>query len=57
MRLQTNGIDLGIVTISLGVATYPQHGTNRDSLIKSADEASYEAKLGGINRVVVASVK
>jgi diguanylate cyclase (GGDEF)-like protein len=53
MELHHNGHNLGKVTISIGVATYPQHGTTRDTLIKSADEASYQAKETGRNRVVV----
>lgn len=53
MRLEYNGHDMGKITISVGVSTYPQHGETRDSLIKSADEASYEAKKGGRNLVVV----
>jgi diguanylate cyclase (GGDEF)-like protein len=53
MELHHNGHDLGKVTISIGVATYPQHGTTRDTLIKSADEASYKAKETGRNRVIV----
>ena len=56
-ELQHNGKDLGNVTISLGVASYPQHGATRDTLIKSADEASYQAKQAGKNRVVLAKTK
>ena len=54
MSIHHNGKNLGTVTISLGIATYPQHGRTRDVLIKSADEASYQAKQTGKNRVVVA---
>jgi len=42
------------LTISIGVATYPQHGSNPDSLIDAADNALYEAKESGRNRVVLA---
>ena len=44
------------VTISLGVAECPQHGSMRDTLVKSADLALYASKTGGRNRVTVASV-
>lgn len=44
----------GKVTISIGVASFPQHADNGDELINSADEALYEAKRGGRNRVCVA---
>lgn len=42
------------VSISSGVATYPHHGPSVDSLKKSVDEALYEAKKQGGNRVVFA---
>jgi len=40
-------------TLSLGVAVYPQHGSTGDSLLHAADEALYEAKSQGRDRVVV----
>jgi diguanylate cyclase (GGDEF)-like protein len=39
------------VTISAGVAAYPDHGKNATELLSAADAAVYEAKLGGRNRV------
>ena len=44
----------GKVTISIGVATFPEHAESGDELINKADEALYEAKRGGRNRVCVA---
>jgi diguanylate cyclase (GGDEF)-like protein len=42
------------VTISAGIATYPEHGTTRDELVKSADAGLYAAKQSGRNRIVLA---
>ncbi len=42
------------VTVSIGVASYPEHGVDMDGLIKSADDALYIAKRLGRNRVIVA---
>ena len=41
----------GRVTMSLGVATYPEHGTDVNSLIKYADDALYRGKHAGRNVV------
>ena len=43
----------GRVTISIGVACYPYHAETGDELINRADEALYEAKRGGRNRVCI----
>jgi diguanylate cyclase (GGDEF)-like protein/PAS domain S-box-containing protein len=40
----------------IGVAIYPDHGKDEESLMKSADEAMYLAKEQGRDRVCVASV-
>ena len=47
---------LGRVTISLGIATYPLHGDNRETLIQSADQALYISKRDGRNRTTVADI-
>ena len=38
------------VTASVGIALYPDHGEDFDTLIKKADKAMYEAKNQGRNR-------
>lgn len=43
------------LTISVGVAVYPLHGQDADSLCAAADKAMYRAKERGRNCVVVAS--
>ncbi|WP_337840146.1 GGDEF domain-containing protein [Rheinheimera sp.] len=40
------------VTISAGVACYPEHGTTAFNLIQAADQALYQAKAAGRNRVI-----
>lgn len=42
------------VTISCGVATYPDHARDAATLIRMADSAVYQAKGDGRNRTVVA---
>lgn len=39
------------LTLSIGVATYPEDGYTADSLIDAADAALYAAKAGGRNRI------
>lgn len=39
------------ISASIGVAVYPQHGSDEDELAKSADAAMYRAKQEGRNQV------
>jgi diguanylate cyclase (GGDEF)-like protein len=43
---------LGAVTISGGVAAYPQDATSEVELIRAADHALYQAKNAGRNRII-----
>jgi len=43
------------LTASLGVAAYPQHGQDKDTLVSAADQALYQAKVQGRSRVHVFS--
>jgi len=45
---------LGNITISLGVACFPEHGKTSEQLIQSADIALNYAKTSGRDRVAVA---
>jgi len=39
------------LTVSVGLATYPTHALDKDTLLREADDALYRAKNGGKNRV------
>lgn len=51
------GRSLGEVTISIGVALYPENGGSAETVMEAADRALYEAKHSGRDRVVMASKK
>lgn len=44
------------LTVSVGVAAFPQHGPNVMDVVKAADNAMYLAKAKGRNQVVIAPV-
>ena len=44
-------------TVSIGVASFPEHGADVEAVLHAADMALYDAKLGGRNRVRVAPPK
>lgn len=48
---------LSRITISLGVACFPHHGSTPDDLLRQADAALYRAKQGGRDQVMVAGVQ
>ncbi len=47
----------GHISVSVGIASYPIHAEESDTLFRRADEALYEAKLAGRNLVRVCSAK
>lgn len=60
LRLETksysteiDGWEVGM-SISIGVATFPEHASDSEALLKRADEALYEAKRAGKNQTCVA---
>jgi diguanylate cyclase (GGDEF)-like protein/PAS domain S-box-containing protein len=42
-------------SISIGIATFPDHGHTREALIEAADKALYTAKHNGRNRVEISA--
>src|SRR5882757_7736087 len=55
LELRYGDKPLGPVTVSLGVAAFPDHAKESAELLRHADEALYEAKGAGRNRVVAYS--
>jgi diguanylate cyclase (GGDEF)-like protein len=53
-RLEGEDVDLSRVTASVGVASFPHHAADAESLFRRADDAMYAAKAAGKNRVAVA---
>ncbi|MBD1834462.1 diguanylate cyclase [Cyanobacteria bacterium FACHB-472] len=54
LNLEHRREPLGVVTLSLGIACFPQHGNTADAVIRAADAALYRAKAGGRDLVVIA---
>ena len=55
LKLRYRDQPLGTVTLSVGVATFPDHGSTADELLKVADQCLYKSKSSGRNRVTAAS--
>lgn len=55
LNLKSHHQSVGAITISLGVAIFPQDGWTSDRLLEAADQALYRAKKEGRDRVVTAS--
>jgi len=55
--VESSKIDtIGYITVSIGIATWPEHSNDIDQVFKSADKALYHAKEHGRNRCVIADV-
>ena len=54
LQARDAGQIIGGITLSVGVAIYPQHGRTKESVLRAADAALYRAKQEGRNRVMVA---
>ncbi len=52
LELRYDDRPLGPVTVSLGVAAFPDHAQEAEALLRCADEALYNAKGAGRNRVL-----
>ncbi len=51
------GRSMGMLTISVGVAVFPEHGASPKELMAAADAALYQAKRNGRDQIAIASLK
>jgi diguanylate cyclase (GGDEF)-like protein/PAS domain S-box-containing protein len=54
LKVQHRGQALGTVTLSAGIAVFPDHGATVETLLEAADAALYQAKADGRDRLMVA---
>jgi diguanylate cyclase (GGDEF)-like protein len=45
------------LTVSIGIAAFPEHGETLEEIIQASDKALYESKRGGRNRVTAAPAR
>jgi len=57
LDLKYRGQPLGSITASFGIALTPDHAGDPESLLRASDQALYEAKATGRDRVVVSSAR
>jgi diguanylate cyclase (GGDEF)-like protein len=55
LRLQYKKQSLGQLTLSVGVAAFPEHGSTSEELLKLADQCLYESKANGRDVVTLPS--
>ncbi len=55
IRVEYHRQPLGVISVSLGVAIFPDHSTTVEGILEKADEALYKAKHNGRDRVEIAS--
>ena len=55
LAVSNRGFVLEAVTISIGIAVYPDHGMDARALLRAADEALYQSKILGRDRVTMAN--
>lgn len=56
LNVEYNGKILPTLSMSLGIAIFPEHGSTSQRVLNAADGALYEAKHKGRDRIVVASL-
>jgi diguanylate cyclase (GGDEF)-like protein len=53
LTLHYGGELLASITLSMGISTYPDQGSNAEDLLRVADAALYRAKQEGRDRVII----
>lgn len=56
VKVQVRQGFLGSVTLSAGVAAYPEHGDSAEAILRAAGRALHKAKIEGRDRVSAASM-
>jgi len=54
LRVQYKGMTLDPVTLSIGIAAFPDHAANGEELLQMADKCLYVSKAQGRDRITVA---
>jgi diguanylate cyclase (GGDEF)-like protein len=54
LKLAFQDRPIGTISISIGIAVFPDHGQDMTRILKAADQALYRAKKEGRNRVCIA---
>jgi diguanylate cyclase (GGDEF)-like protein/PAS domain S-box-containing protein len=57
LKLKHNDVTLGPVTLSAGIAGFPEHASSAGELLQVADACLYEAKRSGRDRIILAKAK
>ena len=55
LEIESDGRRIGPVTLSVGIAIFPDHGESGQAVLQAADAALYRAKAAGRNCVVMAT--
>jgi diguanylate cyclase (GGDEF)-like protein len=53
LNIECDGRNVGPITLSVGIAMFPDHGESGQAVLLAADAALYRAKQAGRNRVVI----
>jgi diguanylate cyclase (GGDEF)-like protein len=55
LEIESDGRRVGPITLSVGIAIFPDHGESGQAVLQAADAALYRAKAAGRNCVVMAN--